>query len=382
MRTPGLLVFLSLLLLMLLPGCSGSDVPAGTTGETSSSTSTPPPDLPEPTTSAVWSTSTSTGPAAESGTSTGSGASSTETGLAESSGSDTGGGEGGDLADCGNGEINLGEECDKSYQFNSDQGECTLGCKWAKCGDGLVWAEHEECDSAESNNDTLYDSCRTDCTWGDRCNDGIVQKPYEECDLGPLNNTGESLSSNGVPCTGCRFEARLVFLSSQAYTAKQLDGLTGADELCRGLGEDAGLDNFPAFRAWLSSSEGSPLDRFDHEPLQVGVPYVRPDGRRLADDWEDLVVNGPDAGITITELGVQMSDVWVWTNTAENGGAIDNNVDCEDWTGEPLVGKPWVGRSGVDATDGAAFETWQLHEWTRYENVGCVTPLQLFCFEQ
>ena len=41
---------------------------------------------------------------------------------------------------CGNGKLDPDEECDLGVGHNSNEGACTLMCKHAVCGDGLVWA--------------------------------------------------------------------------------------------------------------------------------------------------------------------------------------------------------------------------------------------------
>jgi hypothetical protein len=243
-----------------------------------------------------------------------------------------------------------------------------------------VWAEKEECDHGPNNNDFFYDSCRTTCEWGARCHDGIVQKPQEECDLGPLNNTGES-PEGGVPCTGCRFVARLTFLGSQSFSAASLGGLTGADLRCQQMA--AQFDNAPSFRAWLSAGQASPNTRFDHGPATVGVPYVLPDGRRIADDYDDLIAHGPDDGITITELGTEILDAAVWTNTDALGDPFDPDGDCEGWASDSFLLKARVGRSGVDKSQQAEWQQWaENRQWTSYLSLNCSFPRLVFCFEQ
>lgn len=61
---------------------------------------------------------------------------------------------------CGNGKLEAGEECDLGM-MNADSGACTLGCKKAVCGDGLLQKGVEGCDDAN-----LVD--------GDGCNVGCV----------------------------------------------------------------------------------------------------------------------------------------------------------------------------------------------------------------
>src|SRR5690606_22923283 len=80
-------------------------------------------------------------------------------------------------------------------------------------------------------------------------------------------------------------------------------GLDGADLKCREAAKNAGITNYSSFRAWLSDDTGSPLTRFVHGPELAGVPYVLRDGKRVADDWDDLVLHGPQRPIDVTELG-------------------------------------------------------------------------------
>ena len=58
------------------------------------------------------------------------------------------------LGVCGNGvpEVHVGEECDRGAE-NADDGECTVECKVARCGDGLVQASVELCDDGDDNRD-------------------------------------------------------------------------------------------------------------------------------------------------------------------------------------------------------------------------------------
>ncbi len=63
---------------------------------------------------------------------------------------------------CGDGVLDLGEECDEGDQ-NSNEGACLLNCMKAFCGDGFVWEGVEECDDGPDNSDTEPFVCRTDC---------------------------------------------------------------------------------------------------------------------------------------------------------------------------------------------------------------------------
>lgn len=65
---------------------------------------------------------------------------------------------------CGDGVVDEGEQCDLGPS-NSDEGECTLACQLAFCGDGLVHAGVEQCDDGEQSS-SCTDSCtHAACIW-------------------------------------------------------------------------------------------------------------------------------------------------------------------------------------------------------------------------
>ena len=88
------------------------------------------------------------------------------------------------LAECGDGIVQEGEECDQG-PGNADDGTCTLECRIGVCGDGLVQAD-EECDDGEGNKATAdgQGGCSALCVKLPLCGDGIVDPDFEECDDG------------------------------------------------------------------------------------------------------------------------------------------------------------------------------------------------------
>jgi hypothetical protein len=362
-------------------------VDLGTTASTSpTSASTDPPTTSLPTTSATSSTSTGT---LTDTTSTGPGSGSS-TGAPDTSGAEPGTSSSGTTElppseSCGDANLDPGEECDLGAAQNDDQGACTLTCKLPKCGDHLIWAGKEDCDNGDNNNDVLYGGCSTQCTYGPRCGDAKLQDS-EECDLGPDNGNGEFLPDS-VPCTGgCRFKAKLVFLSSVAYMAGELKTAEDADVECQKLAAKAKFDNAPSFKAWISDASHSPFKDFTKT---AGLPYVRPDGVRIANDWDDLILNGPDDGITVTETGVALMSTGAWTGTGPSGQLVSRRRSPA-WVMEQLGGgrqraasdserrrtsKP---RSSVDAVGRGERSVDELH-------LTSGLPLclyHLYCFEQ
>ncbi|PRQ03754.1 hypothetical protein ENSA5_12600 [Enhygromyxa salina] len=89
-------------------------------------------------------------------------------------------------AECGNGVVEPGEQCDMG-EGNSATGECTPDCQIWLCGDGYVNADYEDCDDA---NDVQTDSCLSDCV-ANVCGDGIVNEGVEACDDGNDIQTDE-----------------------------------------------------------------------------------------------------------------------------------------------------------------------------------------------
>lgn len=374
MKRPGFLL-ISLGLSSVMSGCSQDDGAGGGPVEAvSSSSSTSGPSV-DPTASTPTTTE-STGPATTGTLSTtstsdapdsdGSGESGSSTN-AESSSS---GATDGSTENCGNGVRDPGEECDDGYASNSDSvGECTMACKRAVCGDGLVWQGHEDCDLGPNNNDTVYNGCTTECKFGPSCGDGLVQGP-EECDAGEANGSGEPTSEDGVACeSACRFSANVVFVSSTVYTGKEVDGITGAHGHCKELATNAGLDNADAFKAFISAVGFTPAGHFVHSD----IPYVRLDGIRIADDWNDLIQNGPNSGLVVTETKDHLMNGKVWTGTGPDGTMYLPEMTCAGWTSDSPALKGRVGRVSPDP---------HPTQWTSESNWGCDLSARLLCFEQ
>ncbi|HEY0135135.1 MAG TPA: hypothetical protein VGB85_13695 [Nannocystis sp.] len=321
-------------------GSTGSDTPTGPTTAPTGSTDAPEPEL----TSTTSTTDDSTG--------------SSSTGAP---------------AMCGDGHLDAGEACDKGME-NRDDGPCTLDCATAVCGDGKVYAGVESCDLGPDNSDA-YGGCG-DCQLNSYCGDG-VQDPTEQCDAGP-DNGGEG-SEATVPCTvGCRWDARLVFLSSAFYDG-DFGGLDGADLRCRNLAKAAGITSWPTFRAWLSDAHTGPLERFVLIPAK---PYGLPTGERIADSLADLVLNGPRDGIRVDELGKPLPPGLVWTNTGVAGEPHSALDHCQHWDSPAPDQFARAGLSHVAKAPQDAWQTWsdQRH-WTSLFLWQCDKTARLYCFE-
>lgn len=113
-------------------------------------------------------------------------------------------------AQCGNGYVESGEQCDDGNTEGHDS--CSAACQDRRdvnqCGDGYVDAL-EDCDRG-TNNGSYGSLCTTSCTFGGpRCGDGIVQ-PEEQCDAGePPRQAPDDSSgalSDRVCAASCRWQ--------------------------------------------------------------------------------------------------------------------------------------------------------------------------------
>ena len=124
-------------------------------------------------------------------------------------------------ARCGDGEVDEWEQCDDGDRI--DDNGCTNGCRFARCGDGIVQAGVEACDdgntdphdhctgicqvavcgdglvrrgveACDDGNDSDADSCLGDCRPA-RCGDGLLQEGVEECDDGNLDDSDACLAN-------------------------------------------------------------------------------------------------------------------------------------------------------------------------------------------
>jgi cysteine-rich repeat protein len=94
--------------------------------------------------------------------------------------------------ECGDGQLNAGEQCDDG-PANADDGACTSTCRLAVCGDGLLHEGVEQCDDCNQFN---TDACVDDCVPAS-CGDGHLG-PGEGCD------DGNQSDDDGCPadCSG------------------------------------------------------------------------------------------------------------------------------------------------------------------------------------
>ena len=169
--------------------------------------------------------------------------------------------------------------------------------------------------------------------------------------------------------------AKTVFLTSTTHQGN-LGGLDGADAICQGLADTAGIGVTRRYRAWLASGDGSPDTLF----MRSASPYVRTDGATVADDYTDLTTcdaaspfNCLQNPINVTEENVELTGFRpAWTNVLPSGliHGVFSQDSCFYWTADLLFAR--VGNASHTAAGwtavGAGFE--------------CGVASRLFCFEQ
>lgn len=167
--------------------------------------------------------------------------------------------------------------------------------------------------------------------------------------------------------------AKLVFVTRTTYSG-DLGGLTGADGLCAAAAGAASLGG--TWRAWLSTTVGTPVNAFDR--IQGDGPWylVGTDtaGRRIKAFTNKASLRAaPLVPIDRTELGVQLTGGrFVWTGTAPTGNAstptslYDNS--CGNWT---------------DSAFGSQGDVGDVYaHWTNQRGMTCDSTASLYCFQQ
>jgi len=176
----------------------------------------------------------------------------------------------------------------------------------------------------------------------------------------------------------CTTDKKIVFVTSALYDG-DMGGLNGADALCQGHANGAGLGG--TFKAWLSDATGSPSTRFTH-----GGPYVLRNNTVIANNWAQLTAGTLLHAINTTESGgtppvgngactVILGPYIVWSNTTENGSLFSSMGHCSNWSNTTGTYSGWATWNatmnwsiGCNGGDSAA--------------IGCGSTNPLFCFQQ
>ncbi|MGB1275208.1 MAG: hypothetical protein ACPG77_05610, partial [Nannocystaceae bacterium] len=275
-----------------------------------------------------------------------------------------------DAGYCGDGILQEGEGCDDGI-FDPN-GPCLLGCELNICGDGHVHTGVEDCDAGQQNG-AYAGSCSESCTNTGipSCGDGILQEEYEACEEGQTNG-------DGLLCNECQFDDfRYIFLSSVKVNGAletnlpinpDTTGIYRADAICNLL---AFTNDLPGtYYAWLSDNNNhehsNAADRI--EGAGSSAVYVIPGVGKVANNWHDLVTNGPSQPIIWTEEAdeVMPAPVFVWTNTDTHGLSL-GEASCNNWTTTDDSGWTAATTEGLD--------------WTSLSPSLCLYDFHLYCVQ-
>ena len=230
------------------------------------------------------------------------------------------------------------------------------------CGDGLRnQSAGEACDEGGET-----PTCDDDCS-APTCGDGnINQAAGELCDDGNVEE-GDGCSSTCQP-------HKVVFTTTTIYNGN-LGGLDGADAKCQARAQAAGLPG--TYRAWISDATGSPSTRF----TQSTIPYVRRDGKLVANNWADLIDGNIVTKIDLSELktfpgyddnacgnlkGLTLTD------TATDGTLYNALGSCNNWTS-----------SAANMPTGGGHFSAINNNWSAYVCIyNCSWKKALYCFQQ
>jgi cysteine-rich repeat protein len=134
------------------------------------------------------------------------------------------------LQACGDGHVGPGEACDDGAA-NAWEAGCLPDCTIATCGDGHVHAGVEACD--DGTNDGAYGGCMPGCgALAPHCGDGVLQAQHEHCDTALAQPFPE------VPCSNaCLYDfstvPQLYCNGTCAWAGAQNCDQADADIYCR-----------------------------------------------------------------------------------------------------------------------------------------------------
>jgi hypothetical protein len=184
--------------------------------------------------------------------------------------------------------------------------------------------------------------------------------------LGCTNGVMSSSSfSNGNPPDANTFLSRKrVFITSTTYNGA-FGTLAMADGYCASQAAAGSLGG--AWKAWLSDTVTDVSAR-----VTDVSPWYLIDRMTVIFNQYPGAANFPAVGITMTESGVNIGNVSVWT------GTDNNNVKTASLC---ISGTAWNTSSGVPLGTGG-FSNFTTFGWTDNQSFTCSSLLHLYCFEQ
>ncbi len=193
---------------------------------------------------------------------------------------------------CGNGDLDIGEECDDANADNTD--DCLTSCLWATCGDGFIQAGVEECDG------TL--PCQVDAM-DDADGDGVCDA-VDMCtgDDGSGDTDGDGVCNDTDPCP------------LDSLDDSDGDGSCDSDDLC--FGDDG----------WGDPDSDGVCDDIDPCPLD---PLDDSDGDGVC-DGVDLCLGDDASGDTDSDGVCDDSDICPVDpfDDSDGDGLCDSNDLC------------------------------------------------------
>ena len=164
---------------------------------------------------------------------------------------------------------------------------------------------------------------------------------------------------------------KTVFITRATFDSN-LGGLTGADAKCQAeADEPASIVPSGIYMAWLSDGPNSPDSRF----TKSSHPYVLPNGKRIAENYNDLTDGSILNPINLDSRGKPVGYQRFWTGTNPDGTTADDgafNGLCDGWAVDPPAKKyGWNGHTAKKTTS-----------WTAGTGYGCRHNLKLACFQQ
>jgi hypothetical protein len=190
------------------------------------------------------------------------------------------------------------------------------------------------------------------------CGDGVVEGE-EECD-------------GGERCFECTRDRWIFVTADSTHDGKFLDGIDGADSLCRQYSLQGGATDatWKTFIAWISDADHPMRDRL---PAGIRGRYVRTDGVVVVDRAEDLFSGTLLAPINVDEHGQTVAGDAVITNTMPDGTAAPG-THCDSWTSESFLNMSmYLGDPA--ATDGR----WTMEDLDNPSP--CGSHWRLYCLE-
>jgi len=197
---------------------------------------------------------------------------------------------------------------------------------------------------ADGTLDTIFDP-EPDCEhWTSASDDPTSQ--FATLGWSVLSSVGWTETGTAVSCSGHRHLVclqrgasdetiplrtsgrREAFITSQDVTGA-LDGIAGADSICRQAATDAGLYQANRFKALIASSSANvhALNRFEFDG-----PWYRRDGLLFASGKNELASGHVNLPLNLTQLGEYVGFAVALTGARADGSPREGH-DCNGWSG-------------------------------------------------